>query len=258
MASLQTAPARPRRFAPLRPDADTTDAPKLKGIVFDVDGTLCLPQHYMFPQMRSALGIDQKTDILEHIRNLPTEQARTDAVAKVQAIEREAMLAQQPQPGLVTLMDYLEKKGIRRALCTRNFEAPVTHLLKNHLPNHIFEPIVTRDTPDLLPKPEPSGLLHIAEQWGLDNRADSMIMVGDSIDDMTAGHTAGAATVLLVNERNTHLKEHVHTDMVFTAGQDGIGRLPCHDRGLYHHRVLEEEVEDSISLSKNFLAAVYN
>ncbi len=30
---------------------------------------------------------------------------------------------------------------------------------------------------------------------------------------MTAGHKAGAATVLLVNERNTHLKEHVHTDI---------------------------------------------
>jgi phosphoglycolate phosphatase-like HAD superfamily hydrolase len=30
---------------------------------------------------------------------------------------------------------------------------------------------------------------------------------------MTAGHAAGAATVLLVNERNTHLKEHTHTDI---------------------------------------------
>lgn len=37
--------------------------------------------------------------------------------------------------------------------------------------------------------------------------------VGDSIDDMTAGHTAGAATVLLVNERNAHLQEHAHTDL---------------------------------------------
>lgn len=72
--------------------------------------------------IRAALGIDQKIDILDHIRNLPTEQARTEAVAKVQAIEREAMLAQQPQPGLMTLMDYLEKKEVRRALCTRNFE----------------------------------------------------------------------------------------------------------------------------------------
>lgn len=30
---------------------------------------------------------------------------------------------------------------------------------------------------------------------------------------MTAGHTAGAATVLLLNERNAHLKEHAHTDL---------------------------------------------
>lgn len=32
------------------------------------------------------------------------------------------MRAQQPQPGLVELMDYLQQKGLRRALCTRNFE----------------------------------------------------------------------------------------------------------------------------------------
>lgn len=39
-------------------------------------------------------------------------------------------------------------------------------------------------------------------------------MVGDSIDDMTAGHRAGAATVLLVNEENEHLTWHEHTDLV--------------------------------------------
>jgi phosphoglycolate phosphatase-like HAD superfamily hydrolase len=40
--------------------------------------------------------------------------------------------------------------------------------------------------------------------------------VGDSIDDMTSGHAAGAATVLLVNERNSHLREHAHTDLCIT------------------------------------------
>lgn len=39
-------------------------------------------------------------------------------------------------------------------------------------------------------------------------------MVGDSIDDMTAGFRAGAATVLLVNDANRHLVEHQHTDLV--------------------------------------------
>lgn len=38
-------------------------------------------------------------------------------------------------------------------------------------------------------------------------------MVGDSIDDMTAGHKAGAATVLLLNERNAALQDHEHTDL---------------------------------------------
>ncbi len=39
-------------------------------------------------------------------------------------------------------------------------------------------------------------------------------MVGDSIDDMTAGRAAGAATVLLVNEVNAHLSDHPNTDMI--------------------------------------------
>lgn len=36
----------------------------------------------------------------------------------------------------------------------------------------------------------------------------------DSIDDMTAGYSAGAATVLLVNEVNAHLADHEHTDLI--------------------------------------------
>jgi phosphoglycolate phosphatase-like HAD superfamily hydrolase len=39
-------------------------------------------------------------------------------------------------------------------------------------------------------------------------------MVGDSIDDITAGRLAGAATVLLVNEANKHLVDHLNTDLV--------------------------------------------
>ncbi|KAJ9309070.1 hypothetical protein DTO217A2_1439 [Paecilomyces variotii] len=234
MSSAPGYPLRQRRFAPLNPELSAkSDAPPLKGIVFDVDGTLCLPQHYMFGEMRAALGIDKSVDILEHIRGLPTLKDRMKAVSKVQAIEREAMLKQQPQPGLVQLMDYIESRGMRRALCTRNFEAPVTHLLQTHLPKHVFLPIITRDTPDLLPKPDPAGILHIAREWGLDNRADNLIMVGDSIDDMTAGHTAGAATVLLLNDRNTHLKDHEHTDLCIERLDDLVDIL---ENGFVGHR----------------------
>ncbi|KAJ5172949.1 hydrolase [Penicillium capsulatum] len=230
---------RPRRFAPL--DATrASDAPTLKGIVFDVDGTLCLPQYNMFQEMRDALGIDSSTDILHHIRELPTREEHEAAIAKVQAVERRAMTDQQPQPGLLRLMDYLQSRGMRRALCTRNFETPVRWLIQNHLPAHIFLPIITRDTRNVLPKPDPAGILYIAREWGLTNRAENLIMVGDSIDDMTAGHTAGAATVLLLNERNMHLREHDHTDICINRLDELVDIL---ERGFVGSRGNDEHAE---------------
>ncbi|KAI1270604.1 HAD-like protein [Xylariaceae sp. FL1019] len=249
-----------RRFAPLKTaNADQkSDLPKLQGIIFDVDGTLCLPQNYMFTEMRSVLGIPKTTDILAHISSLPPS-SRVAAMDKIKAIERTAMSSQQPQPGLTTLMTYLQTRGIRKAICTRNFDTPVTHLLNKFLDGITFDPIVTRDFNP--PKPDPAGLLFIARSWGLVRDltssntgktqqlldaatqgtqaeqegamgtreegkeevgdASSLIMVGDSIDDMTAGRRAGAATVLLVNKENAHLAEHPHTDFVVKS-LDGL------------------------------------
>ncbi|ETN45364.1 uncharacterized protein HMPREF1541_09195 [Cyphellophora europaea CBS 101466] len=269
---------RPRRFAPLDPDKENMhNAPKLRGIVFDVDGTLCLPQNYMFREMRAALSIPKSVDILDHIKSLSNEpdhatssgsppasvnvsqvladtaappdpaptspQAR--AVAAVKAIERTAMTSQRPQPGLSEVMTYLEKRNMRKALCTRNFPAPVHHLLDTHLPDVSFSPIITRETEGIAPKPSPEGLWLIAREWELDvevaddmsiqemagGRADplewarqylgaGMIMVGDSIDDLRAGRRAGAATVLLVNDDNDSLKDGDECDLAVSRLDD--------------------------------------
>jgi len=42
---------------------------------------------------------------------------------KIRKIEGEAMLKQQPQAGLIPLMEYLESRGVRKGICTRNFES---------------------------------------------------------------------------------------------------------------------------------------
>jgi hypothetical protein len=44
----------PRRFAPLNPDKATNGAPKLLGIVFDVDGTLCEYVYYFYQVRHSS------------------------------------------------------------------------------------------------------------------------------------------------------------------------------------------------------------
>ncbi|CAD6445271.1 73d021ed-ac7f-46a5-9172-06cd49d7c1c6 [Sclerotinia trifoliorum] len=100
-----------RRFAPLEKDieigAEKVEVVRtLKGIIFDMDGTLCEPQTYMFGQMRNALGIDKTIDILDHIYSLPVSDQEA-AHEKIRTIEREAMLTQVPQPGLQTLFTYL-------------------------------------------------------------------------------------------------------------------------------------------------------
>ncbi|KAI9719027.1 MAG: hypothetical protein M1812_003656 [Candelaria pacifica] len=161
---------------------------------------------------RAALNIPKSVDILNHIYSLP-ETEQHEAMNSIKKIESEAMAKQTPQGGLAELMEYLERRGVRK----------VNHLLSTFLPNSLFFPIITREFRP--PKPDPAGILHIAERWDLENRAEDLIMVGDSVDDMTAGFRAGAATVLLVNEVNAHLASHEHTDFCIKSLDDLIGVL---------------------------------
>lgn len=176
----------------------------------------------MFAEMRSALGIPKSVDILDHIYALPTPEEQQIAHEKIRIIERRAMLLQKPQVGLLDLMRYLDERKIRKGICTRNFDTPVSHLIDKFLQGHLFQPIITREFRP--PKPDPAGILHIAREWGLPDGTE-LIMVGDSIDDMTAGYKAGAATVLLVNEVNADLADHQHTDLVIKRLDDLVSVL---------------------------------
>jgi len=195
------------------------------------------PQNHMFGEMRAALDISKGTDILDHIYSLPTAD-QAAAHAKIQAIERRAMDQQVPQAGLVTLMEYLDSKGLRKGICTRNFDTPVTHLLETYLPGHVggkpngFAPIVTREFRP--PKPSPRGIWFIATNWGVVGEAEvsemeeanqsgtkremklPLIMVGDSVDDIAAGYDAGAATVLLKSPGKEELEKDRRTDVVIS------------------------------------------
>ena len=192
----------------------------------------------MFGEMRATLGIPKTVDILAHIESLPT-QKQLQALEAIRAIERRAMLTQKPSPGLSTLMAYLDAHAVPKAICTRNFDAPVRNLLDKFLAGSPFHPIVTRDFKP--PKPDPAGILHIAGNWGLQDAlgqpdATGLIMIGDSVDDMTAGRLAGAATVLLLSDVNGHLADHAHTDLTIRRLDDMIAIL---DEG-FHGREMGE------------------
>lgn len=113
-------------------------------------------------------------------------------------------------------------------------------MLAVHLPGHIepFAPIVTREFRP--PKPSPAGILHIAQAWGIVDSAEvpktkpesrplPLIMVGDSIDDIIAGHEAGAITVLVRSEGKEELERDGRTDVVSSTLNELVGLL---ERGL--------------------------
>jgi len=86
-----------------------------------------------------------------------------------------------------------------------------------------MSPIVTREFKP--PKPDPAGIRHIAQVWGIPT--SEMIMVGDSIDDMLAGRRAGVRTVLLLaaSASNAQVSRHDSTDCVIDRLGDLIGLL---------------------------------
>ncbi|BFZ54406.1 hypothetical protein PYCC9005_001441 [Savitreella phatthalungensis] len=198
------------------------------GLIFDMDGTLTLPQNYMFKRMRDALGIDKSQDILGHIKSIQDTTKQQAAHQKIEQIERDAMKDMKIQPGLETLMSFLrehpgpivrgdigratntdgtaagssvspvqaadsaQSHGVRIAICTRNFQEPVKHLLSTFLSadrDRIY-PVLTREYEP--PKPSAEPLLYILRQWGLSPK--DCCMIGDGADDLKAGKAAGLDT----------------------------------------------------------------
>lgn len=181
---------------------------QIKGVIFDMDGTLCLPQPWMFPEMRKAIGLNNKEkDILEFIEELPTTEDKKWAEAKIHEVETKAMREMKPQPGLIDLMKFLTLNNFSKNICTRNVITPVKYLINKYIPQEWsqFDNILTREFRPTKPYPEP--LLHISNL--LDTEPHQLIMVGDSFDDMQSGRSAGCITILLKNHVNGYLlNEH--------------------------------------------------
>lgn len=184
----------------------------LRGVIFDMDGTLTRPQTWMFGEMRRQLQVPTGVDILDHVASLATAEAQKEAEAKLQAIEGKAMREQQPTKGLQRVFAMLSERGVYTSICTRNVAKPVGDFCGKFLQCDPFDgdgrrrivtgPVVTREFKP--PKPSPEPLLHIISAWGV--APQQVLMVGDSWDDMNAGLAAGCAVVLLRHEDNSHVE----------------------------------------------------
>lgn len=171
---------------------------RLKGVVFDMDGTLTVPV-IDFPAMyRAVLGSDRyaalgsgSVDILHHIETwTPPEQQRAYEI--IADFERQGLDRLQIMPGALELCAYLDSMQIRRGLITRNMKAAVD--LFHQRFGIMFIPALSREFRPY--KPDPAPLLHICSTWNI--HPSEVMMIGDSLrDDVVCGNRAGAFTCLL-------------------------------------------------------------
>lgn len=177
---------------------------RLRGVVFDMDGTLTRP-NLDFGEMYRRAGVDGSDDILAAIAAMPPADA-AKASAVVEEMEAEGRRTLELMPGAAELAAFLEAHAIPTALVTRNTRATVDRLhgaLWAPRGLRPFSPAITRDDAGIPAKPDPAAVAAILTAWGLgDGDRGGVLMVGDSpANDVAFGKAAGVGTALVDSGR---------------------------------------------------------
>ncbi len=163
--------------------------------VFDLDGTLTLAVHD-FAAIRRHLDIPAQADILHHLAELPATE-REAKHAWLFAHERELAVAAKPALGAVDLVRGLHARGCRLGILTRNARDLALLTLAAIGLEDCFDPGAVLGRDEAAPKPDPGGLLRLADLWQV--APGSLVMVGDHRYDLECGRAVGCTT-LQVNQ----------------------------------------------------------
>ena len=169
----------------------------LRGVVFDLDGTLTVP-NLDFGEMYRRCQVDPSTDILAEIDAMPSDRA-AECRRIVEDMEEEGRRTLKLMPGAHEVFTWLSQHGIPTALVTRNTKSTVDRL-EELLPHASFDIAIPRDyaAPSFPPKPHPATLQHITERWKVKDDPTTVVMVGDSpSNDILYGKAVGTTTALL-------------------------------------------------------------
>lgn len=159
--------------------------------VFDLDGTLTVAVHD-FAMIRAELGVPDGADILGFLASLPGQEAQL-LHERLQRIELELARVTVAARGARELLQRLRDTGACLGILTRNTRENALRTLDLIGLGGYFETGHILGREQALPKPDPDGILRLAECWG--TPSVDTVMVGDYLYDLQAGRRAGALTV---------------------------------------------------------------
>ena len=163
---------------------------KIKGVIFDMDGTITAP-YFDFNKIRDEAGIGD-IDMLDYLGTaVGVEHARVTAVLK--KFEDAGVDGAELNRGARELLDELARREMPTALLTRNTRRSVDGVCRKL--NLKFDITVTREDGPHKPAPEP--IWEIARRWGAE--PGEVLMVGDYKWDVLCAKNAGAPSAMLTN-----------------------------------------------------------
>lgn len=160
----------------------------LRGIIFDMDGTLTKP-NVDFAALEREIGAKVGFIIDYAERSSPEERKR--ALEILERYEAQAAMESELNEGVREMLEVISRKQLKKALLTRNSRKSVDTVLRKH--NLHFEFIVSRE--DTKPKPAPDPIFLLSERMEI--HTDHLLMVGDYKYDIMCGKAAGTKTALL-------------------------------------------------------------
>ncbi|MGO9246058.1 MAG: HAD family hydrolase [Verrucomicrobiia bacterium] len=163
---------------------------KIRGVIFDMDGTITEP-FFDFVKIKEEAGIGD-VDMLDYLAKAPVaERERVQAI--MTRFEDAGVAEARLNRGARELLDDLARRGMPTALLTRNTRRSVDGVCRKL--NLKFDIVVTREDGPYKPAPEP--IWQIAKRWGV--KATEVLMVGDYKWDVLCAKNAGAPCALLIN-----------------------------------------------------------
>ena len=165
----------------------------IKGIIFDMDGTL-IDSQLNFDQMRRDMQLADDAPILETIESF-TGARRKQCDEVLRRHEQLGVEMASVFPGVPEILKHAESLGLKLAVVTRNLHEFAIEMLKM-LPVS-FDPVIGREEGPI--KPDPGALLHICELWQIEPH--EALMAGDYRFDLEAGKNAGCPTLWFSQKR---------------------------------------------------------
>ncbi|MBU2499320.1 MAG: HAD family hydrolase [Proteobacteria bacterium] len=175
---------------------------RIKGVLFDLDGTLTFPGALDFPAIKREIACPNDIPILEYLETLPLDR-KVPLFKILESKEVEAAAQSYPNTGAEKCLAALKERGLLLGIITRNSIESVRLALEKFrgVALEDFATIITRE--DFPPKPHPEGVHQAAKSMGLST--SELLVVGDFRFDVMAGKAAGALTVLLTNKKKPAL-----------------------------------------------------